>query len=263
MNSVQHVSTRYGTIQDDTSRSARAMRFEQVSRLYPNGPGFITALDSVTLEIAPGSFTAIMGPSGSGKSTVLNCAAGLDSPSSGRIFVGDIELSGMSGDALTRFRRESVGFVFQAYNLLGHLTVLENIRLPLMLAGDHADPEWQRWLIESVGLSGMEDRLPAELSGGQAQRAAIARALIAKPAVVFADEPTGALDAHTGARVLEILRSTAARLGQTLVLVTHDARAAAIADRVIFLADGRLRGQIVDPTVASVSQRMLELGANS
>lgn len=251
------------TIQTAQTRTATAVRFEQVSKLYPNGPDFVTALDAVTLEIATGSFTAVMGPSGSGKSTFLNCAAGLDSPSHGRVVVGDVELSGMSGDDLTRFRRDHVGFVFQAYNLLGHLTVIENIRLPLVLAGRRADAEWESWLIESVGLRGKEDRLPAELSGGQAQRVAIARALIAKPSVVFADEPTGALDAHTGEQILDILRTTAARLGQTLVLVTHDARAAAIAERVVFLADGRLQGQITSPTVASVTQRMLELGARS
>lgn len=243
------------------TRTANAVRFEQVTRLYPNGPGFVTALDAMTLEIAPGSFTAIMGPSGSGKSTFLNCAAGLDSPSQGRVVVGDVELSALSGDELTRFRREHVGFVFQAYNLLGHLTVAENIRLPLMLAGRRPDADWQQWLLESVGLAGKEDRLPSELSGGQAQRVAIARALIARPTVVFADEPTGALDAQTGEQVLEMLRSTAARLEQTLVLVTHDARAAAVAERVVFLADGRLSGQLVAPTVESVSARMIELAA--
>ena len=245
------------------TRAMGAVRFEHVSRLYPNGPSFITALDAVTLEIAPGSFTAIMGPSGSGKSTFLNVAAGLDSPSDGRVIVGDVELNGMSTDDLTRFRREHVGFVFQAYNLLSHLTVAENIRLPLVLAGRRSEPEWARWLIESVGLEGLEDRLPAELSGGQAQRVAIARALIAQPTVVFADEPTGALDARTGEQVLDILRTTASRLGQTLVLVTHDARAAAIAERVVFLADGRVDGHVSNPTVESVAARMLELGARS
>ncbi len=244
-------------------RAANAVRFEQVSRLYPNGPDFAAALDAVTLEIAPGSFTAIMGPSGSGKSSLLNVAAGLDSPTHGRVVVGDVELAGMSVDDLTRFRRTQVGFVFQAYNLLGHLTVAENIRLPLVLAGRQADPEWQRWLIEAVGLAGLEDRLPSALSGGQAQRVAIARALIARPTVVFADEPTGALDAHTGDQVLEILRSTASQLGQTLVMVTHDARAAAAAERVLFLRDGRLHGQIIDPSVAGISARMLELGARA
>ncbi|HCS62566.1 MAG TPA: ABC transporter [Microbacterium sp.] len=245
------------------TRTVGAVRFDQVSRLYPNGPGFVTALDAVTLEIAPGSFTAIMGPSGSGKSSFLNVAAGLDSPSHGRVVVGDTELSGMATDDLTRFRRDHIGFVFQAYNLLNHLTVAENIGLPLVLAGRQPDPQWQNWLIESVGLTGLEDRLPSALSGGQAQRVAIARALISQPIVVFADEPTGALDAHTGEQVLDVLRTTAARLGQTLVLVTHDARAAAIAERVVFLRDGRVNGQIIDPTIASISERLLELGARS
>lgn len=245
------------------THTANALRFEQVSRLYPNGPDLVTALDAVTLEIAPGSFTAIMGPSGSGKSSFLNVAAGLDTPTHGRVVVGDVELTGMSVDDLTRFRRTHVGFVFQAYNLLGHLTVAENIRLPLVLAGLQTDPQWQRWLIDAVGLAGLEHRLPAALSGGQAQRVAIARALVARPAVVFADEPTGALDAHTGEQVLEILRSTASQLGQTLVMVTHDARAAAAAERVLFLRDGRVHGQIIEPSVADISARMLELGARA
>lgn len=246
-----------------TAPDGIAVRFEAVSRLYANGPGFITALDAVSLDIPVGSFTAVMGPSGSGKSTFLNCAAGLDSPSHGRILLGGVELSAMTADELTRFRREHVGFVFQAYNLLGHLTVRENIALPLLLAGRRVDPDWERRLIEEVGLTGKEDRLPAELSGGQAQRVAIARALIARPAVVFADEPTGALDAHTGEQVLQLLRTVSAQLGQTVVLVTHDARAAAIAERVLFLADGHLSGRIDAPSVEAVSERMLQLAVHA
>lgn len=246
-----------------TAPDGIAVRFEAVSRLYANGPGFITALDAVSLDIPVGSFTAVMGPSGSGKSTFLNCAAGLDSPSHGRILLGGVELSAMTADELTRFRREHVGFVFQAYNLLGHLTVRENIALPLLLAGRRVDADWERRLIEEVGLTGKEDRLPAELSGGQAQRVAIARALIARPAVVFADEPTGALDAHTGEQVLQLLRTVSAQLGQTVVLVTHDARAAAIAERVLFLADGHLSGRIDAPSVEAVSERMLQLAVHA
>ncbi len=251
------------TTSHPTAPADTAVRFEAVSRLYANGPGFITALDAITLEIPAGSFTAVMGPSGSGKSTFLNCAAGLDSPSHGRVLLGGVELSAMTADELTRFRREHVGFVFQAYNLLGHLTVRENIALPLLLAGRRVDPEWEHRLIEAVGLTGKEDRLPAALSGGQAQRVAIARALIARPAVVFADEPTGALDAHTGEQVLQLLRTVAAQLDQTVVLVTHDARAAAIAERVIFLADGRLSGRIDAPSVEAVSERMLQLAVRA
>lgn len=237
------------------------VRFEQVSRLYPDGRGSVAALDRVSLEIDAGSFTAVMGPSGSGKSTLLNCAAGLDAPTRGRVTVGGVPLDGLTRDALTRFRRRHVGFVFQSYNLLAHLTVAENIRLPLMLARRRPDPQWQRWLVGTVGLTGTEQRIPAELSGGQAQRVAVARALVTRPTVVYADEPTGALDASTGRQVLDTLRSTAARLGQTVVLVTHDAGAAAIADRVVFLADGRVSGQLTEPTVSAVSAHMLELGA--
>ncbi len=241
-------------------QTGTAVRLVEVSRTYPNGLGTITALDAVSLALTPGSFTAVMGPSGSGKSTFLNCAAGLETPTGGRVIIGDVDLVGLNPDQLTRLRRERIGFVFQAYNLVDHLTVAENIQLPLLLGGVRPDPQWQRYLVSAVGLDGMESRLPRELSGGQAQRVAIARALVTRPTVVFADEPTGALDSHTGSQVLDVLRTTAAQLGQTVVVVTHDAQVAAAADQVLFLADGRFVGHLTAPTAAQITARMIELG---
>jgi putative ABC transport system ATP-binding protein len=237
-----------------------AVRLTDLTKTYPNGPEQVAALRGISLSIDPGAFTAIMGPSGSGKSTFLNLAAGLDTPTSGRVVIGDTDITGLSPDAVTRFRRRNIGFVFQAYNLIGHLTVGENIQLPMLLDGRRADENWQQALIDSVGLTGMADRLPSELSGGQAQRVAIARALITRPTVVFADEPTGALDRRTGDQVLDVLRNAAKRFSQTLVLVTHDPHVAATADDVLFLADGRLAGELVAPTTADIAARLVELG---
>lgn len=237
-----------------------AVRLTHLTKTYPNGPGQVAALQGVSLFIRPGAFTAIMGPSGSGKSTFLNLAAGLDAPTSGRVLIGDTDITELSSDAATRFRRRNIGFVFQAYNLIGHLTVGENILLPLLLDGRRPDPHWQEALIDSVGLAGMTNRLPGELSGGQAQRVAIARALITRPTVVFADEPTGALDRRTGDQVLDVLRTTAKRFAQTLVLVTHDPHVAATADDVLFLADGRLAGELIAPTTSQITARLVELG---
>ncbi|HYF71670.1 MAG TPA: ABC transporter ATP-binding protein [Nocardioides sp.] len=237
-----------------------AVRLLDVHKSYPDGPEPVIALRSVSLSLRAGSFTAVMGPSGSGKSTLLNTAAGLDTPTSGQVLIGDVDISTMSADQLTRFRREHVGFVFQAYNLIGHLTVAENVQLPVRLSGREPDLARQAELLASVGLTGMADRLPGELSGGQAQRVAIARALINRPTVVFADEPTGALDSRTGAQVLQVLRATAERLGQTVVLVTHDPQVAAAADRVLFLADGRLVDQLDAPTTEQIVGRMVALG---
>lgn len=241
-------------------RTSTAVHLEHVTKTYPDGPNTVAALDTVSLSIETGSFTAVMGPSGSGKSTFLNCASGLDLPSSGRVIVGDVELSGMSPDTLTRFRREHVGFVFQGYNLISHLTVGENIQLPITLAGLRPDSHRMRDLLASVGLTGLADRLPGELSGGQAQRVAIARALVASPDVIFADEPTGALDAATADQILRLFRTAVEDLGQTVVIVTHDPRAAAFADRVLFLADGRFRGELRAPGVEAIAARLIELG---
>src|SRR5690606_4600736 len=189
--------------------------------------------------------------------------AGLDTPTSGRVHIGDTDLTALSADAVTRFRRRHIGFVFQAYNLVGHLTVAENVQLPLLLDGRRPDPRWQDTLLESVGLAGMADRLPRELSGGQAQRVAIARALVTRPTVVFADEPTGALDRRTGDQVLDVLRGTAKQLGQTLVVVTHDPSVAVAAAAVLFPARGLLAGGLVAPTTDQVVGRPVQLGVCS
>ncbi|MGC5168040.1 ABC transporter ATP-binding protein [Luteimicrobium sp. DT211] len=242
------------------ARGAPAVQLVDVTRTYTVGPVVVPALRGVSLALPAGSFTAIMGPSGSGKSTLLACAAGLDTPTSGRVVVGGVETTRMSADALTRFRREHVGFVFQSYNLVGHLTVAENLVLPLLLAGRRAEPVRVEAALAAVGLLGLERRRPGELSGGQAQRVAIARALLARPTVLLADEPTGALDSRTGAEVLAVLRRLAAESGQTVVLVTHDPAVAAAADAVLFLADGRLVDRLDAPTAATVADRMRGLG---
>lgn len=236
-----------------------AVHLVGVEKTYP-GADPVAALRGVSVTLPAGSFTAVMGPSGSGKSTLLNIAASLDTPSAGRVVVGDREIGTLSADELTRFRREHVGFVFQAYNLIGHLSVRDNIELPMVLARRTPDPAWLAELVEAVGLTGLEQRRPSELSGGQAQRVAIARALLPRPDVVFADEPTGALDSRTGAQVLAVLGETARRLQQTVVVVTHDPRVAAAADRVLFLADGRVVGHLDEPTAEQISARMGALG---
>lgn len=242
------------------TRLDSAVRLVHLTKTYPNGPEQVAALQGVSLAVGPGAFTAIMGPSGSGKSTFLNLAAGLDTPTSGQVLIGDTDITRLSPEAVTQFRRRHIGFVFQSYNLIGHLTVGENIQLPMLLDGRRPDERWQRELVDSVGLTGMTERLPSELSGGQAQRVAIARALITKPTVVFADEPTGALDRRTGEQVLDVLRGAAKRFAQTLVLVTHDPHVAATADEVRFLADGLLAGELVAPTSSQIAAHLVALG---
>jgi putative ABC transport system ATP-binding protein len=237
--------------------TATAVRLQDVHKTYRSGAEPAHALRGVSLSLRTGSITAIVGQSGSGKSTLLNCAAGLELPTSGRVIVGERDISDLSPDDLTRFRRDHIGFVFQAYNLIGHLSVRDNIELPAVLAGRRTDEEWLAHLVTEMGLGDLLDRLPAQLSGGQAQRVAIARALIARPTVVFADEPTGALDSRTGAAVLDLLRTTAQRLGQTVVLVTHDSRVAAAAERVLVLADGRVVDELTAPTAEHVNERLL------
>jgi len=237
-----------------------AVRIAAVSKIYRSATQPVTALDDVSVELQRGSFTAVMGPSGSGKSTLLQCTAGLDRPSSGRIFLGDTETTGLSTRASTIFRRDHVGFVFQSYNLLPHLTVAQNITLPMLLAGTVAEPAWFDHVVASVGLAALTARRPQELSGGQQQRAAIARALLTRPAAIFADEPTGALDSSTGRQVLDLLQHAAGELQQTVLMVTHDALAASYADRVLFLSDGRLVGHLDHPDVAQVAARMTTLG---
>ena len=217
-----------------------AVLTESMTRTYGNGPSTITALDNVSLSFPVGSFTAVMGPSGSGKSTLLQCAAGLDRPDSGRVSIGGIELSGLGETALTRLRRDRVGFVFQSFNLMPALTAAQNVELPLRLAGRKADPKAVQAALARVGLADRSRHRPSELSGGQQQRVAIARALVTSPQVLFADEPTGALDTSTSRDVLELLAGLVTERKQTVIMVTHDPVAAAYADRVIFLADGRI-----------------------
>ncbi len=232
------------------------MRLESVSKQYRSGRTTVRALDAVTVGFPRGTFTAVMGPSGSGKSTLLNCAAGLDRPTSGAVRLGDVDLARLSENALTEVRRERIGFVFQAYNLLGALSVEGNVTLPLRLAGRRADRAFLREVLTAVGLDAHAKRLPGELSGGQQQRAAIARALVTRPDVVVADEPTGALDTHSGRQVLELLREIVDTMGRTVLMVTHDPVAAAYADSVVFLADGRLAGELARPTAEQVAARM-------
>ncbi|HLH82214.1 MAG TPA: ABC transporter ATP-binding protein [Trebonia sp.] len=221
-------------------------------KTYGAGDTAVRALDGVTAAFAPGEFTAIMGPSGSGKSTLLHCLAGLDTPASGSVRIGDTEISRLGDRALTMLRRHRVGFIFQSFNLLPALTAEQNIRLPLDLAGRKPDPGWWDTVITSLGLADRLRHLPSQLSGGQQQRVACARALITKPDVIFADEPTGNLDSRNGAEVLGFLRASVRELGQTVVMVTHDPVAASYAGRVLFLADGRVSGELRAPTPQSV-----------
>ncbi|TYP69515.1 ABC transporter ATP-binding protein [Paenibacillus methanolicus] len=237
---------------------APAVCLDNIAKTYPGKVG-VHALQGVSVSFASGTFTAIMGPSGSGKSTLLHCAAGLDQPSSGQVKYGDIDISRLREPKLTKVRRERVGFVFQSFNLIESLNVWQNVLLPGRLAGRRADKKWAREVLERVGLKGKENARPGELSGGQQQRVALARALAAKPEVLFADEPTGALDLRTGIEVLRLIRDAVDKLGQTVIMVTHDASAAAWADQVLFLADGELIGMMQSPTAQQISERMMEL----
>ncbi|MER5948864.1 ABC transporter ATP-binding protein [Streptomyces sp. NPDC001904] len=235
---------------------------ESVSRSYPNGEDPVTALDDVTARFGHGTFTAVMGPSGSGKSTLLQCAAGLERPTSGRVVVAGQDLARLNDRRLTELRRDRIGFVFQAFNLVPSLTAEQNVALPLRLAGRRPDRDAVRRGLAAVGLADRAGHRPAQLSGGQQQRVAVARALVTRPAVLFADEPTGALDATTGREVLRLLRTVVDRHAQTVVMVTHDPAAAACADRVLFLADGRIRDELTAPDPDSVVARMLLLEAS-
>ncbi|WP_354644492.1 ABC transporter ATP-binding protein [Kitasatospora camelliae] len=238
-----------------------AARAVDLTRTYGRGETRVTALDAVSVEFARGRFTAVMGPSGSGKSTLMHCMAGLDRVSSGSARIGGVELASLNDRQLTRLRREKVGFVFQGFNLLPTLTALENITLPLRLAGRHPDTAWLDTVVATVGLAGRLAHRPSELSGGQQQRVAVARALASRPEIVFADEPTGNLDSRSGAELLGFLRDSVRELGQTVVMVTHDPAAAAHADRVVFLADGRLVDDLPEPTAGAVLDRMLAFEA--
>nr|WP_026122277.1 ABC transporter ATP-binding protein [Nocardiopsis halotolerans] len=230
-----------------------------MTKVYGEGANAVHAMREMSIDLPRGGFTAIMGPSGSGKSTFLHCAAGLDTPTSGTVYLGGTELSGLSEHRLTELRRERAGFVFQAFNLLPSLDVLGNVTLPLRLAGKSADPAWLSEVVDRVGLSDRLDHRPAQLSGGQQQRVAIARALVTRPEVVFADEPTGALDSRTAADVLTLLRRVVDDTRQTVVMVTHDPVAASYADVVLILADGRIVDHLSAPTVDTITRRMVSV----
>ena len=239
--------------------SGEALRIEGVRKVYGADGNRVVALDGVSLSLPAGSFTAVMGPSGSGKSTLLQCAAGLDRPTEGRVLVDGAEMSGADEAALTKFRRQRIGFVFQQFNLLPTLTVMQNVVLPLKLAGRKVDRAHARAVLERIGLAQRLDHLPAELSGGQQQRVAIARALVTRPRVLFADEPTGALDTRSAREVLGLLQESVHMGGQTVVMVTHDPVAASYASAVLYLADGRIVGHQTAPTAEAVAERMTRL----
>jgi putative ABC transport system ATP-binding protein len=248
------------SIVDQTEHSVAA-RTVGVTKVYGSGDTAVRALDGVTVDFAAGRLAAVMGPSGSGKSTLMHCLAGLDRVTSGEVWIGDVELGSLSERRLTLLRRENVGFIFQAYNLLATLTAAENIELPLAIAGRKADPTWYDRVIDAVGLRSRLTHRPAELSGGQQQRVAGARALITRPTVIFADEPTGNLDSRSGAEILGFMRRCVDEFGQTIVMVTHDPNAAAYADRVLFLADGRVVDEMLEPNAEKVLDYMKQLGA--
>jgi putative ABC transport system ATP-binding protein len=235
-----------------TVGTVAAVRTEGITKTYGTGETRIDALADLTAHFERGRYTAIMGPSGSGKSTLLHCLAGLDRPTAGTVFLRDVDLTRLGDKALTRLRRDRIGFVFQAFNLVPTLTTLENITLPVSLAGRKPDQVWLDTVIDTIGLRDRLQHRPTELSGGQQQRVACARALASRPDVVFADEPTGNLDSRSSADVLGFLHRSVRDFGQTVVMVTHDPAAASYADRVLFLADGRLRAELVDPTADSV-----------
>ncbi len=249
------MSTGSGSI----TQTAAAGALEAV-KLYGEGDTEIRALDGVTVSFERSRFTAIMGPSGSGKSTLMHCLAGLDRLSSGRTFIGDTYLDTLNDAQLTELRRDRIGFIFQAFNLIPTLSALENITLPMDLAGRKPDAGWMDQVIDTVGLRPRLSHRPSELSGGQQQRVAVARALASQPQIVFADEPTGNLDSRSGADLLDFMRHAVSDLGQTIVMVTHDPSAAAHADRVVFLADGQIRDEMIEPTATRVLDLMKQLG---
>jgi putative ABC transport system ATP-binding protein len=230
------------------------------SKIYGDGDNIVRAIDNVSVSFRTGHFSAIMGPSGSGKSTLMHCMAGLDPLTSGKAYIGDVDLTTLSEKQLTTLRRDKVGFVFQSYNLVPSLTALENITLPGSLAGRKPDAAWLDRVISTVGLAGRLTHRPSELSGGEQQRVAVARALVARPEIIFADEPTGNLDSRAGTEILKFMRNAVMELGQTIVMVTHDPVAASFSDRIVFLADGRIVDEMGDPTAERVLDRMRRFG---
>jgi putative ABC transport system ATP-binding protein len=227
-----------------------------LSKVYGSGQATVTALDDVSVDFARGQLTAIMGPSGSGKSTLMHCMAALDTPTSGRIVIDGVDIGDLKDRALTQLRRDRLGFVFQAYNLIPTLTARENITLPVDIAGHRVDAAWFDTVVDTLGIRDRLSHRPSELSGGQQQRVACARALVSRPAIVFADEPTGNLDSRASTEILSFLRRSVDEFGQSIVMVTHDPAAAGYADRVLFLADGRIVGELADPTAQTVLERM-------
>jgi len=244
----------------ETLTKTAAARAVALTKIYGTGEAAVHALDGVTTEFPRERFTAIMGPSGSGKSTLMHCLAGLDQATSGQVFLGELDLGSLSDTQLTVLRRERVGFIFQSFNLLPTLTVAENIALPLLLSGHKPDRSWLAAVVDTVRLGDRLSHRPSELSGGQQQRAAVARALVSQPEIIFADEPTGSLDSRSGAQLLGFLRQTVSELGQTVVMVTHDPAAAAAADSVTFLADGRIVGDLAHPGADAILDRLKRLG---
>jgi putative ABC transport system ATP-binding protein len=240
--------------------TAAAARAVDAVKVYGKGATEVRALDGVTIGFEAGRLTAIMGPSGSGKSTLLHCLAGLDGLTSGAVFIGDTDLTTLNDTQLTMLRRERVGFVFQAFNLVPTLTAEENITLPLALGGRRPDADWFRTLVTSLGIADRLRHRPSELSGGQQQRVASARAMVTRPELIFADEPTGNLDSKSATELLEMTRAAVEGFGQTVVMVTHDARAASYADRVVFLADGRIVYELEHPTMSEILDQLKALG---
>ena len=238
-----------------------AARAVDLVKTYGTGNALVHALAGVTVEFERSRFTAVMGPSGSGKSTLLHCMAGLDTPTSGRVYIGDQEIGQMHDTELTRMRRDRVGFVFQSFNLVPTLTASENITLPADLAKTKVDPSWFDYLVEQLGIKDRLTHRPSELSGGQQQRTACARALLNRPDLIFADEPTGNLDSNASAEMLAFLRRSVEEFGQSIVMVTHDPRGASFADRVVFLGDGQVVGELAAPTPDSILERMRLLGS--
>jgi putative ABC transport system ATP-binding protein len=237
-------------------RGQVAARVQDLHKVYGEGDAEVRALDGITLDLFAGEFTAVMGPSGSGKSTLMHCCAALDTPTSGQVYIGETELSGLKDKALTLLRRSEIGFVFQSFNLVPTLTAQENILLPMTIAGRKPDQEWYDTVIDTVALRDRLGHRPNELSGGQQQRVAVARALASRPSIVFADEPTGNLDSRSGAEVLTLLQRSVHEFGQTIVMVTHDPVAAGYTDRVIFLADGKVVDEMREPTAERVLEKM-------
>ena len=244
-----------------TTLHGAAARAVDLRKVYGSGDTRVTALDGVTVEFRTGEFTAIMGPSGSGKSTLMHCLAALDDATSGQVFVGEADLTRLGDKELTRIRRDRIGFVFQAFNLVPTLTAIENITLPMDIAGRKPDKAWLDTVITTVGLADRLEHKPSQLSGGQQQRVACARALAGRPDIVFADEPTGNLDSRSGAELLGFMRKAVDDFGQTIVMVTHDPNAASYADRVVFLSDGCVVDELEDPTAEHVFDRMKSLGS--